>query len=55
MTDYYRLAEAELKQVNGGQYNQTFDAAHLGKAEVYAKLAHAQAVRESCKCTGKDV
>lgn len=49
MTDYYRLAEDCLKKVTGSKYQQESDAAELGKAEVYAKLAHAQAIKESGK------
>jgi len=47
MTDYFELAEMELDKVSyyNGSSND-IDKIRIAKAEVYAKLAHAQVLRE---------
>lgn len=46
--DYFKMAEEELKKVTYSTYNNNpeVDMVRVAKAEVYAKLAHAQVLRE---------
>ena len=45
--DYFKLAEAELKNVSHSSYTVEIDKVRIAKAEVYARLAHAQVLREA--------
>lgn len=46
--DYFKLAEEELKKVSYSSYGNSpeVDRVRIAKAEVYAKLAHSQVLRE---------
>lgn len=46
MTDYFKLAEQELGSVSYSPYSVEVDKVRVAKAEVYAKLAHAQVLKE---------
>lgn len=44
--DYFKLAEEELSNVTYSVNYPEADTARIAKAEVYAKLAHAQVLKE---------
>ena len=44
--DYFKLAEEELNKVSYSVNYTELDMVRIAKAEVYAKLAHAQVLRE---------
>ncbi len=48
MPDFFKLAELELEKVSYSSYESSnkIDQVRIAKAEVYAKLAHSQVLRE---------
>jgi hypothetical protein len=44
--DYFKLADEELKKVTYSMNYPEVDMVRIAKAEVYAKLAHSQVLRE---------